>query len=135
MSGKFVPAEETVREQLDWGSLAWCSRPATTGAEAMVVIEVTLAPGGGHAFHKHPQQEEVIYVISGEVEQWLDQEKRVLSAGDSVFVPAEVVHATFNTSGTDAKLLAILSPSIGEENGYEVLEVADEEPWKGLDRG
>ncbi|MEE8450951.1 MAG: cupin domain-containing protein [Thermoguttaceae bacterium] len=132
MSGKFVPAKDAVRETLDWGSLAWCSRPAGTGAKQLVVIEVTLTPGGGHAFHKHPQQEEVIYVVEGQVEQWMDREKLTLVAGDSVFLPGDVVHASFNTGDTDAKLLAILSPCIGDDNGYELMEVADEEPWKDL---
>ncbi|HYW79899.1 MAG TPA: cupin domain-containing protein [Thermoguttaceae bacterium] len=132
MSGKFVPANDVARETLDWGSLAWCSRPAGTGAKQLVVIEVTLTPGGGHAFHKHPQQEEVIYVIEGRVEQWLDQEKRTMQAGDSVFLPSDVVHASFNKGDTNAKLLAILSPSMDGDNGYEVVEVADQEPWKGL---
>jgi len=132
MSGMFVPATEAVREKLSWGSLAWCCRPAGIGAKELVVIEVTLTPGGGHAFHKHPQQEEAIYVVSGEVEQWLDQDKRVLKAGDTVFIPAGTVHASFNKSDGDARLLAILGPTIGEENGYEVVEVADQAPWKGL---
>ena len=132
MSGKFVPAAEAVRQQLQWGSLGWCSRPADTAAEKLVVIEVTLAPGGGHAFHRHPQQEEVIYVIEGEVEQWREDESRVMKSGDSVFLPADTVHASFNNSDADAKLLAILSPSIGGDDGYEVVEMADEAPWNGL---
>ncbi len=132
MSGRFVLAAEAVRQQLDWGSLGWCSRPADTRAENLVVSEVTLAPGGGHTFHKHPRQEEVIYVIDGEVEQWREDEKRRLTPGDSVFLPAGTVHASFNTGQKDAKLLAILSPSIGDGDGYEVVEVADESPWNGL---
>ncbi len=132
MSGKFTPAGEAVRQQLEWGSLGWCSRPADTGAEKLVVIEVTLAPGGGHAFHKHPQQEEVIYVIEGQVEQWREEEKRTLTPGDSVFLPAGTVHASFNKSDRDAKLLAILAPSVGGDDGYEVVEVADQAPWNGL---
>ena len=132
MSGKFTPAGEAVRQQLEWGSLGWCSRPADTGAEKLVVIEVTLAPGGGHAFHKHPQQEEVIYVIAGQVEQWREEEKRTLTPGDSVFLPAGTVHASFNKSDRDAKLLAILAPSVGGDDGYEVVEVADQAPWNGL---
>jgi quercetin dioxygenase-like cupin family protein len=132
MSGMFLPAAEIVREQLDWGWLAWCSRPAGTGAKNVVAIEVTLAPGGGHAFHKHPQQEEVIYVIEGEVEQWREEENRMLGPGDAVFLPAGTVHASFNTSDGNAKLLAILGPSIGEGNGYEVVEVADQPPWRDL---
>ncbi|MCR4410841.1 MAG: cupin domain-containing protein [Thermoguttaceae bacterium] len=128
----FVPAAEAVREKLDWGSLAWCCRPSGTGSQNLTVIEVTLAPGGGHAFHKHPKQEEVIYVVDGQVEQWLDKGKRVLSTGDSVYIPAGTVHASFNTGARDAKLLAILGPCVGRENGYEVIEVADQAPWKGL---
>lgn len=132
MSGRFIPAAEAVREQPDWGSLAWSCRPKDTGAEKLTVIEVTLAPGGGHAFHKHPKQEEVIYVMEGQVEQWLDQKKQVLSAGDAVFIPADVVHASFNVSSGKARMLAILGPCVGRENGYEVIEVADQAPWKGL---
>ncbi len=132
MSGKFVPAAEAVRQQLDWGSLGWCSRPADTAAENLVVIEVTLSPGGGHAFHQHPRQEEVIYVIQGEVEQWREDEKRTLRPGDSVFLPAGTVHASFNETQNDCKLLAILAPSVGGDDGYEVVEVADQSPWNGL---
>lgn len=132
MSGMFIPAAQAVREQLDWGSLAWCCRPETTGAKGLVVIEVTLAPGGGHAFHKHPQQEEVIYAVEGEVEQWLEQGKQTLRAGDAVYLPAGVVHASFNVSSRNAKLVAILGPCLDVPNGYQVVEVAGESPWKTL---
>ena len=132
MSGTFVPTAEVVRQQFDWGWLGWVSRPAGTGAESLVVIEITLAPGGGHAFHKHPQQEEVIYAIEGQVEQWREDEKRVLGPGDSVFLPAGTVHASFNTGDGNAKLLAILAPCIGGGDGYQVVEVADQPPWNGL---
>lgn len=132
MSGKFIPAAAAVREQPDWGSLGWCCRPADTEAKNLVVIEVTLAPGGGHAFHCHPKQEEVIYCLEGQVEQWLGREKRMLCPGDSVFLAAGTVHASFNTGDKPAKLLAILGPCVGRENGYEVTEVAAEAPWKDL---
>ena len=33
-------------------------------------------PGKCHDFHRHPGQEEVIYVLEGTIEQWLEQEKR-----------------------------------------------------------
>jgi len=132
MSGMFVPAADVVREKLDWGTMAWCCRPSGMGMKNLVVIEVSFTPGGGHAFHKHPRQEEVIYCIEGQVQQWLEQESRVLQPGDSIVIPAGVVHASFNTSDSGAKLLAILGPTIDDQDGYEVTEVADEEPWKSL---
>ena len=131
MTGKFISSIEARREELAWRSLAWFSSPAASNATGLVVLEVTLRPGGGHNFHKHPRQEESIYVIEGEVEQWLDGEKRRLRAGDSVFIAADVVHASFNVSEQNAKLLAILGPCVGPE-GYELVDVADQEPWASL---
>ena len=131
MTGRFMLSAETPPEVLDWGSLRWMSHPPSTKAKQLTVIEVTLSPGKGHNFHKHPDQEEVIYVIDGSVEQWLDQEKRVLGPGDSVFIDADVVHASFNVGDSEAKLLAILGPCVGE-GGYELVDVADEAPWNSL---
>jgi quercetin dioxygenase-like cupin family protein len=131
MSGKFIGAAQAERDLLTWGEMAWMSRPSTTGAKDLTVIEVTLLPGEGHNFHKHPRQEEVIYVIDGQVEQWLEQEKRVLSNGDSVFIGANVVHASFNIGASPAKLLAILGPCDGED-GYVTDEVGDTAPWDSL---
>ncbi len=69
--------------------------------------------------------------MSGEIEQWLEQESRTLRAGDSLFIESGIVHATFNKSSEGARLIAILSPCVGE-SGYGVEEVGDEEPWVNL---
>lgn len=131
MSGKFIATSQVEREQLDWGKLGWVSRPATTGANELVIIEVQLTPGHGHNFHKHPDQEEVIYVLEGQVEQWLAREKQLLGPGDSLFIPKNVVHASFNVSAQPVKLLAILAPCVTDA-GYVSVEVGAEEPWRNL---
>ena len=127
----FITDKERQEEVLDWGTLFRLSGPQKTKADKLVVIEVNITPGNGHNFHKHPQQEEVIYVIEGEIEQWVGEEKRMLQPGDSVFIPADGVHASFNVGTTDAKVLAILTPSIGED-GYELVEVYDQPTWNSL---
>lgn len=131
MDGKFVLARDTKPEVLDWGQLRWMSNPPTTGAGQLTVIDVTLGPGKGHDFHKHPDQEEVIYVIGGTVEQWVDRQKRTLGPGDCAFIPAGMVHASFNTGGSDARIVAILGPCVGAI-GYELVDVAKDAPWKDL---
>jgi quercetin dioxygenase-like cupin family protein len=133
MAGKFVIAKETPPEVLDWGQLRWMSNPPSTDARQLTVIDVTLTPGKGHNFHKHPDQEEVIYVVAGKVEQWVDRERRILGPGDCAYIPANVVHASFNVGDGDAKVVAILGPCIGAI-GYELVDVAGQEPWKGLGR-
>ena len=131
MNGKFVIASEVEPEVLDWGQLRWLSHPPSTQARQLTVIDVSLSAGEGHDFHKHPDQEEVLYIVAGTVEQWVDQEMRLLGPGDSAFVPADMVHASFNAGESDAKIVAILGPCVGE-GGYELVDVADEAPWKNL---
>ncbi len=131
MNGRFTKTGEVEREQLEWGELGWISRPAATGARQIVAIEVTLLPGQGHNFHKHPEQEEVIYVLAGEVEQWLGEQRQHLKPGDSVFIHAGAVHASFTAGSQPARLLAILSPCIGD-GGYELVDVSQAAPWNGL---
>lgn len=134
MAGKFVIAAEVEPETLDWGRLRWLSNPPTTGAKDLTVINVTLAPGKGHDFHKHPDQEEVIHIVAGEVEQWVGREKRLLGPGDSAFLPAGTVHASFNVGAGDANIVAILGPCVGD-TGYEVLDVSGEPEWRELRQG
>ena len=131
MKGKLTHTTEVEREQLPFGELGWISRPASTNAKELVVIEGRLAPGFGHNFHKHPDQEEVLYVIEGEVEQWLEQDKRLLKPGDSVFIRAGLVHALFNISDKAIKVLALLAPCV-TATGYVSVEMSDQEPWKSL---
>jgi len=129
--GSFTIAAETRPEVLDWGQLRWMSHPPSTGAEKLTVIDVTLQPGKGHDFHKHPDQEEVIYIVAGRVEQWVDRDKRMLGPGDSAFIPAGMVHASFNAGDGDARIVAILGPCVGE-GGYELVDMAGEAPWNTM---
>ncbi len=131
MKGSFAIAAEVEPEVLDWGRLKWMSHPPSTGARQLTVIDVSLAPGKGHDFHKHPDQEEVLYIVAGTVEQWIDREKRILGPGDSAFVPADMVHASFNAGDDDARIIAILGPCVGD-NGYELVDVTGEAPWTTL---
>jgi quercetin dioxygenase-like cupin family protein len=131
MKGKFIRREDLVIEELDWGTLAWVCTPKGNGAKEITFIEVMLYPGKGHNFHKHPDQEELIMVKEGQVEQWLEDQKTILNPGESVFIPADVVHASFNVSDAPAHLMVVLGPCVGE-GGYEVVEVADQEPWRSL---
>ena len=131
MKGTFVKESDIERETLDWGGLGWISRPPSTGAQALTVIDVTLEAGHGHDFHVHPAQEEVIVVQAGEIEQWLEGEKAMLGPGEAVFIGAGTVHASFNTGGETARLTVALGPCAGD-GGYELVDVSAEEPWRSL---
>jgi len=126
----FRPAGEVERRQEEWGVFAPLVTPVQ-GLAGIVAIEAAFLPGRCHDFHRHPGQEEVIYVLEGTVEQWVERERRTLSAGDSAAIPASAVHATFNDGGVPARILAVLSPAVGGD-GYAVEDVSGDEPWRSL---
>jgi quercetin dioxygenase-like cupin family protein len=96
MTRNFRIASEIKPDPASWGASRPVSSPASTGTKLITVVEAIILPGKGHSFHKHPDQEEVIYVVAGKVEQWIEREKRILGVGDAVFIPTGMVHASFN---------------------------------------
>src|SRR4029078_10446397 len=84
----FVKQPDVEQEQFDWGTIGWRCRPANTGAKQLVVMDVTLEPREGHAFHRHDGQEEMIIVKQGAVTQFIERDSTTLNAGDSVYLDA-----------------------------------------------
>lgn len=132
MESRFVKHGDGQTTSSGWGQLRGISTLAT-GATDVLVLEVTLQPGEGRDFHKHPHQEEIVYVLDGELSQWLDQDEQVLSTGDSAYISAGTVHASTNKTDGVVRYLAVLAPIIGEQ-GVETVHVADQEPWASLIR-
>ncbi|TVR37590.1 MAG: cupin domain-containing protein [Nitriliruptor sp.] len=127
----FVAKDQITEERFDWGLIGWRLTPAQ-GSSQLVVMDVTLDPGGGHDFHRHPDQEEMIIVREGRITQFLGQESMELGPGDSVFVPSGTVHASFNDGEETVRLTVMLGPAVNQETGYDLEDVADQEPWVSL---
>jgi quercetin dioxygenase-like cupin family protein len=127
---RFVTSGEMEVETLPWGPHEWLCRPGLTGAEELLLVRVRMPPGKAHAFHRHPEMEEIIYVISGTAEQWVAHESRRLHAGDMAHIPRDVVHGTYNAGDDTLVFLAILSPA--KISGPALVDVADKEPWRSM---
>jgi oxalate decarboxylase/phosphoglucose isomerase-like protein (cupin superfamily) len=96
----------------DWGTVKILSEPAVTDAERFSFGMVVLAPGKGHERHNHPGAEEIIYVMSGEGEQMIDDQPPIhVRAGASIYIPADIYHSTLNTGWEPLRLLIVYSPA------------------------
>ena len=111
---RFVTKSRAQIERAPWGKHWWLSRPGLTDTKQLTLVRVTMRPGTGHQFHYHPAREEIIYIVEGVAEQWVDREKRTLKAGECAFIPAKVVHAIHNVSKAPMSFLAILSPAVAK---------------------
>jgi len=125
-----VTEQEMQVEQLPWGPHEWLSRPNLTAAEELLLVRVKMPAGEAHRFHRHPEMEEIIYILSGTAEQWVDHEKRILTAGQTAHIPKDVVHGTYNAGADTLEFLAILSPA--ECQGPVLVDMSEEEPWKSM---
>jgi hypothetical protein len=66
---------------MDFSRLSVLSHPSTTGTKHPTILAVSVLPGKGHDFRYHPNREEVIHVLAGTIEVWVERKKRILGPG------------------------------------------------------
>ena len=116
----FVEPAEVDTFAFDWGRLALTVAPSVNGASRFSGGVVDLGPGQGHARHNHPGAEEIIFVVSGEGEQMVEDPSgrpvvRKVRSGSTVYVPESRFHSTTNTGSEPMRLFVVYSPAGPEE--------------------
>jgi mannose-6-phosphate isomerase-like protein (cupin superfamily) len=110
---KVNDAEDTPVEQWRPGVETRMLVSARNGAAQLCIFEQWIAPGNGAPTHHHAV-EEVLTVREGEAEMWLDQERMIVRAGQSLIVPAERKHGFRNCGNVTLHLHAVLASPIFE---------------------
>jgi quercetin dioxygenase-like cupin family protein len=96
-----------------------------TGEEtggALAVVEHRIEPGVLVPPHVHEREDELTYVIEGEIGALVGEEERRLQAGAYLWKPRGVPHAFWNASRAPARILDVIVPA-----GFErfFVELAD----------
>ena len=97
-------------------SVAWGRTKGLVAKESKafsdkVQVRITeYLPGFAHELHIHPEQDEIIYILSGRGLSETKSGKQEIKAGDVVYVPAGVEHATYNPNAETVKAVIIKSP-------------------------
>jgi mannose-6-phosphate isomerase-like protein (cupin superfamily) len=86
---------------------------AGNGARQLCIFEQWIAPETGAPTHAHPV-EEVLTVIAGKADMWIDEEHATLTAGQSLIVPAHRKHGFRNVGEGVLHMHAVLASSIFE---------------------
>ena len=86
---------------------------AANGASELCIFEQWVAPGAGAPTHSHTV-EEVLTVREGEAEMWIDEDRAVLTSGQSLIVPAGHKHGFRNSGTTTLHVHAVLAAAIFE---------------------
>ncbi|MHC4878446.1 MAG: STAS domain-containing protein [Planctomycetota bacterium] len=124
--------DESTAETFAWGKVSWKIGPPANGSEFNRVARVDIFAHQGEPFHRHPETEEIVIVLSGDIEYWIDRYSHHLTAGDTVTVPPSVVHGCYNTTDTAAQMLVIHAPIPDDDTPWLEEDVSRVEPWKSM---
>ena len=86
---------------------------SSNGAAQLCMFEQWIAPGAGAPTHSHPV-EEVLTVREGEAEMWIDEKRAIVSAGQSLIVPAGRKHGFRNSGTATLHIHAVLASPVFE---------------------
>jgi oxalate decarboxylase/phosphoglucose isomerase-like protein (cupin superfamily) len=111
----FIYPEDVSVFGFDWGKLSLTVAPEVNGARRFSGGVVDLPSGEGHARHNHLGAEEIIFVISGEGEQMVEDENgnpitTKVGPGCTIYVPESHFHSTKNTGSGPMQLFVVYSP-------------------------
>ena len=84
---------------LEGRDLSWIITEETVGAKQMSIAVMHCFPNAVvKPLHAHDGIEEVIYILEGQGQCWIDGEIVDFEKGDAVFFPADSKHQVRNTS-------------------------------------
>ncbi|MET0574540.1 MAG: cupin domain-containing protein [Mesorhizobium sp.] len=86
---------------------------ASNGATQLCMFEQWIAPQAGAPTHSHPV-EEVLTVVAGTAEMWIDESNAILTAGQSLVVPADRKHGFRNIGSETLHIHAVLASPVFE---------------------
>ena len=104
---KQLPANLLVASSLH----PWCQLNSSreTG-DSFSALELTITPGSIVVPHTHSREDEVSYVIEGEIGVKIGDQVVTVPSGSYVFKPRNVPHTFWNPGTRDARTLEMIAP-------------------------
>jgi quercetin dioxygenase-like cupin family protein len=105
----------------------WLVTKDTVGASQVVFGITNFPPGARHELHRHPNAEEVEYLISGSGTAYVGKDAIELGPGEAVFVPRDTHHGFENTSDAEVVMAwCYAGASSLEDAGFVTLREDEE---------
>jgi quercetin dioxygenase-like cupin family protein len=113
---KILMEKDIEFEKVAWGLTKELIAPQTVGAKKVKVKITEWLPGHVHNRHIHPDQEEVIFVLSGKGMAETEDGKTEIGPGSVVFIGAGESHTTWNLSDAESmRAIVVKAPPEDEE--------------------
>ncbi len=76
----------------------------------IAVTEVTVPPGDGPPPHVHDREDELFYILDGELEACSNGVWTTVTAGGTVFLPRGLPHTFRNATNRPCRFLGVITP-------------------------
>jgi quercetin dioxygenase-like cupin family protein len=126
-----MPTEQQIVVQAGEGESVWLGGlgvdfkiPAGMTGGAFSIVEHPLDPGRLIPPHVHYQEDELSYVLSGEIGVRIGDRDHVAGPGSYVFKPRGIPHTFWNAGPEPARLLEVIWPAGFERFFAELGELA-----------
>jgi oxalate decarboxylase/phosphoglucose isomerase-like protein (cupin superfamily) len=107
----------------------WLVTKDSVGATKTVFGVTYFPPGARHELHRHPNAEEVEYLISGSGVAYVGDDAVELGPGEAVFVPQNAYHGFANTSDAEVVMAWYYAGASSlEDAGFVTRREDDETP-------
>jgi mannose-6-phosphate isomerase-like protein (cupin superfamily) len=80
----------------------------TGSVTGLALLNQECRPGVGAPSHTH-EFEEILTIVEGTAEVWVDDARQVVGAGTTVFVRTGAIHGFLNVGGGPLKLQAVIA--------------------------
>ena len=88
-----------------------CSHPANKPAGAYALVEAVVHPGGGPPMHWHTREDEMFFILEGQVTFAVGEQTIVAETGTFLQAPRNLKHRFQNLSNRRARMLIQTVPA------------------------
>lgn len=106
------PIEQVNRsaaQSFPWGSIQWLISDELFEGCELTLGHVEIGSGEKNVLHVHPNCDEALFLIEGELLHSVGDEKFNLMAGQAIFIPRNVKHDAVNLSSVTARMIVAYS--------------------------
>jgi len=112
--GKVVVSryDHTFSRRFPWGEIRWLYHRHLAADAEMTFGVVTIRRGERNPMHSHGNCEEILYLLEGELDHYVDSECIHLSAGAMIRLPRDAEHYAVNVGDEDAVMVVCYSSPV-----------------------
>jgi quercetin dioxygenase-like cupin family protein len=104
-----VPAADAKTLPYGWGTLRFLADTSTGNSPDVSMAFVSIAGGKRNILHRHPNCEELLYLLKGKMKHLAGETWVTLNPGDTIRIARGVIHQAQVLSNEDAEMIVVYS--------------------------